>query len=319
MKTEQLYEHNVLNIFQTVIILLAMGLVLGLSGYILAGWVAALWVMVLIVPVVLLAPKISPKFILRLYRAQPLPHGSFSYIYEMTSMLAERADLPAVPKLYYLPSPTTALFTVGSKTSDATIVLTIGMLETLNRHELGGVLAHEIAHIRNRDLWLMSITDFISRLTGILSVIGQLLIFLFLPLFILSGEVITPLTALLIIIAAPYLNILLQLAFSRVREYHADITAAYLSGDTHPLASALEILDREEQPSIMQLLFPGKQYSLPSLLRTHPPTSERIKRLNELILPENVKPLFPQRDMQGIFHSLPHYSRRRDFFKGLWF
>ena len=246
MKTEQLYEHNVLNIFQTVIILLAMGLVLGLSGYILAGWVAALWVMVLIVPVVLLAPKISPKFILRLYRAQPLPHGSFSYIYEMTSMLAERADLPAVPKLYYLPSPTTALFTVGSKTSDATIVLTIGMLETLNRHELGGVLAHEIAHIRNRDLWLMSITDFISRLTGILSVIGQLLIFLFLPLFILSGEVITPLTALLIIIAAPYLNILLQLAFSRVREYHADITAAYLSGDTHPLASALEILDREE-------------------------------------------------------------------------
>lgn len=318
MKTERFYEHRILNIVQTLLLLLGMSAILGVLGYILAGELVAFWLIALIIPLLLLSPKISSRFVLRLYGAKPLPSHHAPYLYEITDKLSHRAELPSVPAIYYLPTQTVAIFTLGGK-SNPCIVVSIGLLQLLNRYETGGVIAHEIAHIRNNDLWLMSIADFISRITGMLSVAGLVVLMLLLPLLILSGNIGATFVALLIVTFAPYLNILLQLGLSRVREYRADITAAYLSGETRSLASALGKIDSVEQNWLQQLVFPGKTVPVPSLFRTHPSTEERIKRLEQLILPPDIEPLFPDEEQTVTITLSPFSSRRRDFFRGLWF
>ena len=136
----------------------------------------------------------------------------------------------------------------------------------------------------NGDIRVMGFADTVSRITGLLGLLGQVLLVVSLPLLVLGLET-PPLGALLVLLAGPTLSALAQLALSRNREYEADRTAAELSGDPAGLASALEKLERYQGRFWEQVMLPGRRLPDPSLLRTHPPTEERIARLLELVPP----------------------------------
>jgi heat shock protein HtpX len=195
-------------------------------------------------------------------------------------VLAERAGLPAVPALYYLPSPVINAFTVGSAGSSA-IALTDGLLRHLSPREIAGVLAHEVAHIAHGDLRVMGLADFVSRLTSLFSLTGQFLLLVNLP-WLLTAEVNINWPALLLLVFSPQLALLAQLRLSRVREFDADLKAAALTGDPKGLAQALAHIEQASR-SWRSLLLPGWGNPEPSWLRTHPTTPERIRRLLELV------------------------------------
>ncbi len=174
-------------------------------------------------------------------------------------------------------------FATGRR-SDAAIVLSDGLLRHLNLRELAGVLAHEVSHVANGDIQVMSFADTVSRITGLLGLLGQVLLVASIPLLLLGLEV-PPLGALLVLLAGPTLSALAQLALSRNREYEADRSAAELSGDPAGLASALDKLERYQARFWEQMLLPGRALPDPSLLRSHSPTEERITRLLELERP----------------------------------
>ena len=157
-----------------------------------------------------------------------------------------------------------------------------GLLRNLSSRELMGVLAHEVSHIRHNDMWVMTLADLVSRLTGLLSLVGQVLLLVNLPLLLLGMATFSWLGVLLLI-AAPTISALLQLALSRSREYEADMGAADLTGDPAALASALHRLDRVPGGWFEQVFLPGRRVPDPSLLRTHPPTEERVRRLLSLV------------------------------------
>jgi heat shock protein HtpX len=130
----------------------------------------------------------------------------------------------------------------------------------------------------------MAFADTLSRITGVLALIGQVLLVLSLPLLILGLET-PPLGALLVLLGGPTLSALAQLALSRNREFEADRSAAELTGDPMGLASALDKLERYQGRFWEQMMMPGRHLPDPSLLRTHPPMQQRIDRLLELIHP----------------------------------
>jgi heat shock protein HtpX len=178
-------------------------------------------------------------------------------------------------------------FSVGTSNNSA-IAVSDGIIRYLSWREVAGVLAHEMSHIRNNDLRLLSLADFMTRITSILSFFGQILIILYLPLVFFS-KANMPLMPILLLIFAPSLSIFLQLALSRTREFNADLGAAHLTGDPAGLASALIKMDQYDQSIWHYILFPGRKPQHPSILRTHPHTEERLKRLRSLDK-EQIKP-----------------------------
>lgn len=276
----QLVRHRLRNVLHS--LLLVVGLILlcatlgwfiwGGQGFLIIGTTALLFV--------LFGPQVSPRLVLRMYRARPLTDANAPRLVAVARELARRASLPRVPQLYYIPSAMVNAFAVGSR-RDAAIGLTDGILRGLTLRELTGVLAHEISHVSHNDGWVMSLADFVSRIVNTFSWIGQLLLFINLPL-VMTGREVVPWLLVLLLIFAPTLSALLQLALSRSREYDADVGAARLTGDPRGLASGLAKLERLQGGFLERILLPGRRVPEPSLLRTHPSTQERIDRLLEL-------------------------------------
>lgn len=227
----------------------------------------------------LLQPAAASRLTLRLYRAEPIAVAAAPQLWLTLRTLAERARLPSLPVLHYVPSPVANAFAVGDAHACA-IALSDGLLRRLSRRELAGVLAHEIAHIAHGDLRVMGLADFLTRLTHLLAVLGSLLLFAALPLLAL-GDVAINWPALLLLTLAPHLALLAQLGLSRVREFDADMAAVALTGDPAGLASALGRIDQASR-SWRALLVPGLGNAEPSMLRTHPAMQERIRRLQTL-------------------------------------
>jgi len=217
---------------------------------------------------------------LALYGARTLSRYEAPQPYEIVGVLAARAGLANAPELYYVRSGMISAFTVGS-VEMAMIAVTEGLLQQLNSREIQGVLAHEVAHVQHNDLHVMGLADLVSHLTVALSWTGQLLLVLNLPLILASDYEISW-ALILMLIFAPGLTSLLQLGLSRTREFDADLGAARLTGDPMGLASALAKLERLQEGLLERVLFPGRQVPEPSLLRTHPATEERIRKLVEL-------------------------------------
>ncbi|MEJ2326689.1 MAG: zinc metalloprotease HtpX, partial [Chromatiaceae bacterium] len=164
---------------------------------------------------------------------------------------------------------------------DAAIAVSDGLLRRMELRELTGVLAHEISHVANGDIRVMAFADLVSRVTGMLSLFGQILLLISLPLWLLSAADI-PWLPILLLLFAPTLSALVQLALSRSREYEADRNAAELSGDPEGLASALRKLEYQQAGLWERLFMPTRRIPEPSMLRSHPPTEERVRRLLEL-------------------------------------
>ena len=228
----------------------------------------------------LFGPRASPRMVLAMYGARRLSPGQIPEIHGILAQLARRAGLARIPEIHYVPSPTLNALAVGSRDESA-IALTDGILRTLDLRELAGVLAHEVSHIRNNDLWVMGLADTISRLTSILAFAGTMLLIVALPVLLSAGDGL-PLLAALLLMSSPMLGSLLQLALSRSREYDADLDAAGLTGDPRGLATALLKLERYQGRFWEELVMPGRRMPVPSLLRTHPPTDERVRRLLSL-------------------------------------
>ena len=268
------------NYWQSVLLLLAMLGLLALIGWLVAGPEGLFWALAVVFLIVISGPRVSPYFILHLYRARLIHPEQAPQLYHIFYKLADKAGIDFMPALYYLPSQVLNTFTIGLK-KDTCIVISDGLLRSLNTRELTAVLAHEISHIRNHDLWVMFFADVLSRLTSFLSLCGYLLIILYLPMLIFSEQII-PWFLLVILVLAPNLSALLQLALSRTREYSADLVAAQLTGDPLGLASALNKLDYYQHGWIERIILPEHRVPVPSLLRTHPTTQSRIRRLNNI-------------------------------------
>ncbi len=277
---EQRRRHKLRNILHSVLLILGMVAILGVCAYALWGGEGVIWALLGGGLAFAFSPNIPPEWVMRMYRAVPLHPRDAPELHELLATLARRAELPEVPRLYWVRSPILNAFAVG-RPEHAAIAVTDGLLRSLTMRELAGVLAHEISHVRNNDLWIMQLADTMSRFTSILSYFGQLLLIFNLPL-LLVGRVTFPWLAVLVLIFAPTLMALLQLALSRAREFDADLDAAGITGDPAGLASALEKLERYQGRFWEEILFPGRRIPEPSLLRTHPPTEERIRRLLSL-------------------------------------
>ena len=316
MTTHSARHYQLQNYLQSFLLLLTMLILVTLIGTLIAGMQGALWAIAIVLMIILAGPRISPYFILRLYRARLILPEQAPHLYELNEQLAKKAGIEFQPALYYLPSQIINAFTIGLQ-KDACIVISDGMLRTLNEREFTGVLAHEISHIRNHDLMVMLIADVLSRLTSMLALFGYLLILVYLPVFILSQQLI-PWLLMLILVTAPYLSSFLQLALSRTREYNADLVASQLTGDPMGLASALRKIDYYQHNWMERIFFPYRRVPDPSLLRTHPTIESRIKRLKEIAKDFNVWTEFDRQYPTHWMQSGPASKPRRRM-SGLWY
>ncbi|MCB2055200.1 MAG: M48 family metalloprotease [Geminicoccaceae bacterium] len=308
-------RHRWRNRLHSALLLGGMAALLAGCGWILFGAGGALWILVGSIAGFALGPQVSPAWLMRAYGARLLDRTAFPEGVALVEALAARAGLRRAPSLHYLPSRMLNAFAVG-RGEDAAIAVTDGMLRTLDRRELTGVLAHEIAHVRNGDLWIMGVADAMSRLTGLLSYAGLLLALFALPLALL-GMPLLPLAGGLLLIAAPTIGSLLQLALSRSREYDADLAAVELTGDPLGLASALGKLERLQGRYWEEILLPGRRMPQPSLLRTHPPSEQRIARLMALAGMERAGPALPRQPVAPrwpVVTAPPRFRR-----SGLWY
>lgn len=258
-----------------------MAVALGLCGWLIAGLTGVAAAAVAGLVTLAVRPGVSPEWLLRVYGGQPLPVAAAPEVHRLVQALAHRSGLSATPRLYYVPSRMLNAFAVG-RPDAAAVGVTDGLLRFLTGRELAGVLAHEISHVRSDDLWIMTLADTLGRATHALAYAGMVLLVLGVPL-LAAGTATVALVA-LVLTVVPTIVTLLQLALSRSREYDADLEAARLTGDPDGLAGALHQLERAEGRIWERLLVPHRRRTADTLLlRTHPPTEERIRRLRELV------------------------------------
>ena len=226
----------------------------------------------------------SDRFAIRASRAQPVDESQAPELFHMVRELAQRFQVP-MPRVYLIPSEQPNAFATGRNPQHAVVAVTEGLLHNLPADQVRGVLAHEFAHIKNRDILVASIAAMIA---GAISMLQYLLFF-----GGASDDDDSPLGAIGAIIAlivGPIAATLLQLAVSRQREYLADATAARVLREGRPLADALENLERGREvlpmnvnpaTASLYIVNPLRGGGVTALFSTHPPIVERVRRLRE--------------------------------------
>ena len=268
------------NFLRTTGLFLGMLALMLALGYTFLGTVGLFYAGIFSVIALFMSSRVSSKMIMRFQGGRPLQPHEAPQLTRLIERISQRAELDTVPRLYYIPNGALNAFATGSK-NDPAIAITHGLLSRMDLRELSGVLAHELSHIRNNDLQLKSMVNIFSRLTRLFSFMGQLLLFINLPLF-LMGQAPFSWVAILLLLVAPLLSALMMTAFSRTREYEADLEAARLTGDPNALADALEKLDYYNQGGLVRLLQPNRSVKVPNVLRSHPETKDRVKRLRDM-------------------------------------
>jgi heat shock protein HtpX len=228
----------------------------------------------------------SDKLALAMYRAQPVTREQLPRAYAVVERMTQRLGLP-MPKIYVIPADAPNAFATGRNPNHASVAVTQGILQLLNDDELEGVLAHELGHVRNRDILTSSIA---ATLAGAITLIARM--GWWAEMFGGGGGRDRRgggISTLLMLILAPIAAMLIQLAVSRSREYEADATGAHITGNPYALASALEKLDAYSKripmpgsPSTAHLFIVQPLLSrgdFANLFSTHPPIAKRIERL----------------------------------------
>ncbi|MFZ1414089.1 MAG: zinc metalloprotease HtpX [Defluviicoccus sp.] len=228
----------------------------------------------------------SDKIVLRMYGAQPVDARSAPELWGLIEQLSHRAGLP-MPKVYLIDTPQPNAFATGRNPENAAVAATTGLLRMLNHQELAGVMAHELAHVKNRDTLIMTVT---ATIAGALSMLANF------GLFFggnRSENNSSGLANLLLIILAPIAAMLVQFAISRTREYVADRSGAEICGHPLWLASALQKLEAgagrianpaaDHNPATAHLFIinPLHARSITSLFSTHPSTEDRVRALRQ--------------------------------------
>jgi heat shock protein HtpX len=225
----------------------------------------------------------SDKLALKMARAKPVSEEEAPRLYQMMRDLTTRAGLP-MPRLYVIPQEQPNAFATGRNPKNSAVAVTQGILKALSEDELRGVLAHELGHVRNRDILIQTVA---SAIGGAITYIAYMLLWV-------GGDDESPLgaiAAIALVLLAPIAATIIQLAISRQREYSADATGAEISGNPESLASALLRLEQGAQAIPMQVnqasepLYIVKPFSaggMASLFSTHPPIEERVRRLRQM-------------------------------------
>ena len=274
-------EHRLRNLAHSTLMIGGIGLLMLVSAFLIARWAGMILALTCVGVVLLLAPRIRPETVMRLYRAEPVGQRHGPQLLRIVEVLADRAELSHHPRLYVIPSMTLNAFATG-RPHRAAIAITEGLLRRLSLREISAVIAHEMSHIRNNDLFVMGLADAMTRFTQLLCYIALGLALLNIPALLLGLDTFSW-AAILLLYLAPALSSLLQLSLSRSREYDADAEAAGLTGDPAGLASALGVLERIQGRFWEDLMFPPtRRVPYPSMLRSHPDTADRIRRLAEL-------------------------------------
>jgi len=233
----------------------------------------------------------SDKIVLAMYRARPADKHHHKELLSIVRELATKAGLPQ-PRVYIIPSTTPNAFATGRNPKHASIAVTEGLLDILTREELKGVIAHELSHVKHRDILIATIA---ATIAGVISYVAMMARWA----AIFGGfggndreEGHNILSLLVLAVIAPLLAVIIQLAISRSREYAADAGAAKIVGSGEGLARALIKLEHvnnhhplrlgSETTASLFIVNPFKGRALANLFSTHPPTSERVKRLRRL-------------------------------------
>ncbi len=278
-----------MNAIKTTFLLTALTLLLVLAGEYLGGTNGALIAFAIAAATNFFSYFYSDKIALAMYGAQPVTREQLPRAYQVVERLTGRAGIP-MPKIYVIPTDSPNAFATGRNPQHASVAVTHGILGLLTDDELEGVLAHELGHVRNRDILTSSIA---ATLAGAITILARMA-FWFGALGGMGGGDRRDregggLGALLMLLLAPLAAMLIQLWVSRTREYEADASGAHLTGNPYALASALEkISDTSRRmplvasPTsahlfIVQPLLSGETFA--SLFSTHPPIQKRIERL----------------------------------------
>jgi heat shock protein HtpX len=231
----------------------------------------------------------SDKIVLKMFDAQEINEGDTFGLYKIVQNLALRANLP-MPKVYLINSNSPNAFATGRNPENAAVAATVGLLRSLTKEEISGVMAHELGHVIHRDTLISAIT---ATIAGAISGIANM--FMWLSMF--GGndrEGVNPIVSILLMIFSPIAAMLIQMAISRSREYEADRIGAQLCGNPHYLANALQKLEKssheqvfdnaEKHPATAHLFIvnPLNGKKLANLFSTHPLTEERVKRLRNM-------------------------------------
>lgn len=275
-----------MNMMRTFMLMAAMTALFVGIGFMLGGEAGLLIALVLAGGMNLFAYWNSDKMVLRMYGAREVDARTAPTLYGLVEQLAGNADLP-MPKVYIIDNPQPNAFATGRNPENAAVAATTGLLERLSTEEVAGVMAHELAHVKNRDTLIMTIT---ATLAGAISMLANFALFF-------GGNRNNPLGligTLALMILAPLAAALVQMAISRAREYEADRIGAEISGRPLWLASALEKIqasaaridnqpaERNPATAHMFIINPLHAQAVDSLFSTHPNTGNRIARLRAL-------------------------------------
>jgi heat shock protein HtpX len=276
-----------MNGIKTLVLLTLMTVLLVLVGDWIGGRNGMIYALVIAGVMNFVSYFFSDRIALAMYRAQPVTREQLPRVYDIVERLAQVMHIP-MPKIFVIPTDSPNAFATGRNPSHASVAVTQGILNLLDNDELEGVLAHELGHVRNRDILTSSIA---ATLAGAVTVLARMGAWGAMFGGYGGGDRDRRgggLGALLMVILAPLAALLIQLWVSRTREYEADSTGAHLTGNPHALARALQKLDAYSKripmvasPSTAHLFIvqPLVGMSFANLFSTHPPIYKRIERL----------------------------------------
>lgn len=276
-----------MNAIKTAALMTAMMVLFILVGGALAGETGVIIAFIISLAMNFGSYWFSDKVVLSMYKAKEVSEEQAPDLHKMVKRLAANADLP-MPKVYIVENQTPNAFATGRNPENGAVAVTTGILRVLNADELEGVLAHELAHIKNRDILISTIAatlvgtiTFLARMAGFAMMFGGN-----------DDEDGDAISSLVLMILSPIIAILIQMSISRAREYAADSTGSQINGNPRALASALNKLALGNQRAPMRnadtasahmfIVNPLKGKSFKSLFSTHPSTEERVKRLMEI-------------------------------------
>jgi len=274
------------NLMKTAVLMAAITALFMAIGSLLGGRTGMMIALVVALGMNFFSYWFSDKLVLKMYNAKEVDESSAPQFYRMVRELAQRAQLP-MPKVYLIEEDAPNAFATGRNPEHAAVAATTGILRVLSERELRGVMAHELAHVRHRDILISTVS---ATMAGAISMLANFAMFF--GGRDGSGRSTNPIVGLLVMFLAPIAASLIQMAISRAREFEADRGGAEISGDPRSLASALQKIhqyangaitmqaaERHPETAQMMIMNPLSAGGLRGLFSTHPATEERVQRL----------------------------------------
>ncbi|MEO6408936.1 MAG: zinc metalloprotease HtpX [Burkholderiaceae bacterium] len=273
------------NMLKTAVLMAAITALFMAIGSVLGGRQGMMLALIIALGMNFFSYWFSDKLVLKMYNAQEVDETSAPQFYRMVRELAQKAELP-MPRVYVIEEDAPNAFATGRNPEHAAVAATTGIMRVLSDRELRGVMAHELGHVRHRDILISTIS---ATMAGAISMLANFAMFF--GGRNSEGRANNPVAGILVMLLAPLAASLIQMAISRAREFEADRAGAEISGDPQALASALqkiqayargiplEAAERNPATAQMMIINPLSGGGLAGLFSTHPATEERVERL----------------------------------------